>query len=159
MLNFVQVQASGPWGLRPGGEGENFNHRNTSSILRIALKLHFVQNVEPDPREICSAFHGAGTEIGRKGAFCKDLIVRSLTNFIFISRFTFQGALGKVYLLATFTAHMCTVKLIRKDFFFFSTVWTFTAKGFKMLELSKAGTMLWSGHDILLSQRSLYNAW
>ena len=29
-------------------EDENFNHRNTLSILRIALKLHFVQNVEPD---------------------------------------------------------------------------------------------------------------
>jgi hypothetical protein len=85
--------------------------------------------------------------------------VRPLTNFNFILRFSFQGALGKVYLLATFTAHMCTVKLIRKDFFFFSTVWTFTAKGFEMLELSKAGTMLWSGHDILLFQRSLYNAW
>jgi hypothetical protein len=42
-------------------EGENFNHRNTFSILRIALKLHFVQNVEPD------------TEIGQKGAFCKGL--------------------------------------------------------------------------------------
>ncbi len=53
-------------------EGENFNHpsticrtygagRNTLSILRIKLKLHFVQNVEPD------------TEIGQKGAFCKGL--------------------------------------------------------------------------------------
>jgi hypothetical protein len=42
-------------------EGENFNHRNTLSILRIALKLHFVQNVEPD------------TEIGQKRAFCKGL--------------------------------------------------------------------------------------
>ncbi len=42
-------------------EGENFNHRNKLSILRIALKLHFVQNVEPD------------TEIGQKGAFCKGL--------------------------------------------------------------------------------------
>ena len=42
-------------------EGENFNHRNTLSILRIALKLHFVQNVESD------------TEIGQKGAFCKGL--------------------------------------------------------------------------------------
>jgi hypothetical protein len=42
-------------------EGENFNHRNTWSILRIKLKLHFVQNVEPD------------TEIGQKGAFCKGL--------------------------------------------------------------------------------------
>ncbi len=61
MLNFVQVQASGPWGLRPGGEGENFNHRNTFSILRMKLKLHCVQNVEPD------------TEIGQKGAFCKGL--------------------------------------------------------------------------------------
>ncbi len=29
-------------------EGENFNHRNTFSILRIKLKLHCVQNVEPD---------------------------------------------------------------------------------------------------------------
>ncbi len=28
--------------------GENFNHRHTLSILRIALKLHFVQNVEPN---------------------------------------------------------------------------------------------------------------
>ncbi|MEE8552662.1 MAG: hypothetical protein V3S72_05125, partial [Desulfobacterales bacterium] len=42
-------------------EGENFNHRNTYSILRIKLKLHCVQNVEPD------------TEIGQKGAFCKGL--------------------------------------------------------------------------------------
>ena len=42
--------------------GENFNHRNTLSILRIALKLHFVQNVEPN------------AEIGQKGAFCKGLI-------------------------------------------------------------------------------------
>ncbi len=52
-------------------EGENFNHPaeigtgiHTLSILRIALKLHFMQNVEPNPREIGSAFHGAGTEIG-----------------------------------------------------------------------------------------------
>jgi hypothetical protein len=42
-------------------EGENFNHRNTLSILRIKLKLHCVQNVEPD------------TEIGQKRAFCKGL--------------------------------------------------------------------------------------
>ncbi len=42
-------------------EGENFNRRNTLSILRIVLKLHFVQNVESD------------TEIGQKGAFCKGL--------------------------------------------------------------------------------------
>jgi hypothetical protein len=40
-------------------EGENFNHRNTWSILRIKLKLLCEQNVEPD------------TEIGQKGAFCK----------------------------------------------------------------------------------------
>ena len=67
MLNFVQVQASGPWGLRPGGKGESatehwrINHRNTLSILRIKLKLLYEQNVEPD------------TEIGQKGAFCKGL--------------------------------------------------------------------------------------
>jgi len=42
--------------------GENFNHRHTLSISRIALKLHFVQNVEPN------------TEIGQKEAFCKGLI-------------------------------------------------------------------------------------
>ncbi len=42
-------------------EGENFNHRNTLSILRIALKLHFMQNVEPN------------AEIGQKGVFCKGL--------------------------------------------------------------------------------------
>jgi hypothetical protein len=41
--------------------GENFNHRHTLSISRIELKLHFVQNVEPN----------AG--IGQKGAFCKSL--------------------------------------------------------------------------------------
>jgi len=43
--------------------GENFNRRNTLSILRIALKLHFVQNVEPN------------TEIGQKGVFFKGLII------------------------------------------------------------------------------------
>ncbi len=42
-------------------EGENFNRRHTFSIPRIELKLHFVQNVEPN----------AG--IGQKGAFCKGL--------------------------------------------------------------------------------------
>ena len=42
--------------------GENFNHMHTLSISRIALKLHFVQNVEPD------------TEIGQRGAFCKCLL-------------------------------------------------------------------------------------
>jgi hypothetical protein len=29
-------------------EGENFNHRNTCSISRIALKLHCVPKFEPD---------------------------------------------------------------------------------------------------------------
>jgi hypothetical protein len=29
-------------------ESENFNYTNTLSILRIKLKLHCVQNVEPD---------------------------------------------------------------------------------------------------------------
>jgi hypothetical protein len=35
------------------------------------LKLHCVQNVEPDPREIGFAFHRAGTEIGQRGRFAK----------------------------------------------------------------------------------------
>ena len=52
--------------------------RNTLSILRIKLKLHFVQNVEPDPREINFAFHGAGTEIGQKGVLCKGLATLGL---------------------------------------------------------------------------------
>jgi hypothetical protein len=43
-------------------KGENFNHRNTWSILRIKLKLHFVQNVEPDIPPMAG---------GKKGAFCK----------------------------------------------------------------------------------------
>ena len=50
--------------------------RNTLSILRIKLKLHFEPNVEPDPRGIGSApmkwalhfigqaFHRASAEIG-----------------------------------------------------------------------------------------------
>ena len=42
-------------------EGDNFNHRNTLSISRIALKLHFVPKFEPD------------AEIGRKGVFFKGL--------------------------------------------------------------------------------------
>ena len=43
-------------------EGENFNHRNTLSILRIALKLHFVQNVEPDIPPMAG---------GKRGRFAK----------------------------------------------------------------------------------------
>ena len=43
--------------------GENFNHRNTFSILRIALMLHCVPKFEPN------------AEIGQKGAFCKSLIL------------------------------------------------------------------------------------
>ena len=43
-------------------EDENFNHRNTSSISRIALKLHCVPKFESD------------AEIGQKGAFCKGLV-------------------------------------------------------------------------------------
>jgi hypothetical protein len=54
--------------------GENFNHRHTLSISRIELKLHFVQNVEPNPKGIGFAFHRAGTGIGQKGTFSKGLI-------------------------------------------------------------------------------------
>jgi len=42
-------------------EGDNFNHRNTLSISRIARKLHFVPKFEPD------------AVIGQKGALCKGL--------------------------------------------------------------------------------------
>jgi len=51
-------------------EGENFNHRNTLSILRIALKLHCVPKFEPD------------TEIEQNGVFFKGLkitIMRSIS--------------------------------------------------------------------------------
>ena len=43
-------------------EDENFNHRNTLSILRIAIKLHFVQNVEPDIPQVAG---------GKRGRFAK----------------------------------------------------------------------------------------
>ena len=55
-------------------EVENFNHRNTYGISRIKLKLHFVHNVETDPREIGSAFHRASAEIGQKVVFCNGLM-------------------------------------------------------------------------------------
>ena len=48
-------------GMDAPSQRENCNHRHTLSISRIELKLHFVQNVEPD----------AG--IGQKGAFFKGL--------------------------------------------------------------------------------------
>ncbi len=47
-------------------EDENFNRRNTLSILRIKLKLLCEQNVESD------------TEIGEKGAFFKGLTITIL---------------------------------------------------------------------------------
>ncbi|MEE8480345.1 MAG: hypothetical protein V3T59_03800, partial [Desulfobacterales bacterium] len=55
--------------------GENFNHRNTLSILRIALKLHFVQNVEPVDKS-----RSSGTQkLGKRGRFAKvSLVKRSL---------------------------------------------------------------------------------
>jgi hypothetical protein len=44
-------------------EGENFNHRNTLSISRInPPKAGGGLKLEPDPREIGFAFHGAGAE-------------------------------------------------------------------------------------------------
>ena len=50
-------------------KGENFNHRPTWRISRIEPMLHFVQNVEPDPRGIGPRFHGAGADIGQRGPF------------------------------------------------------------------------------------------
>ena len=43
-------------------EGKNFNHRNTLGILRIKLKLHFVQNVESDIPPVAG---------GKRGRFAK----------------------------------------------------------------------------------------
>jgi len=43
-------------------EGKNFNHRNTLGILRIKLKLHFVQNVESDIPPMAG---------GKRGRFAK----------------------------------------------------------------------------------------
>ncbi len=48
-------------------EGENFNHRNTLSILRIALKLHFVQNVESDTGTLVKRQR----YLGKRGRFAK----------------------------------------------------------------------------------------
>jgi len=47
--------------------GENFNHRNTLSILRIALKLHFVQNVEPNAGTLVKRQR----YLGKRGRFAK----------------------------------------------------------------------------------------
>jgi len=54
-------------------EGENFNHRHTLCISRIKLKLHFVQNVEPDAR------------IGQNRIFFKDFHPwRASPGYVFI---------------------------------------------------------------------------
>ncbi len=47
-------------------EGENFNHRNTFSISRIALKLHCVPKFEPDADigQISEDFERGRFEIG-----------------------------------------------------------------------------------------------
>ena len=57
--------------------------RNTWSISRIKVKLHFVQNVEIDPREIGSAFHRASAEPCPPPADWakKDVLQRSQTHF------------------------------------------------------------------------------
>jgi len=53
-------------------EGENFNHKNTCSISRIELKLHFVQNVEPDA--VCPVVAIAKTEDWAKGGVLKPAL-------------------------------------------------------------------------------------
>ncbi len=47
-------------------EGENFNHRNTCNISRIALKLHCVPKFEPDADigQISADFERGRFEIG-----------------------------------------------------------------------------------------------
>jgi hypothetical protein len=53
-------------------EGENFDRRNTLSILRInPPKFGGGLKFEYDPREIGSAFHGASAEIGQRGGVAK----------------------------------------------------------------------------------------
>ncbi len=56
-------------------EGENFNHRNTLSILRIALKPHFVQNVEPNAGTLVKLQR----YLGKRGRFAKVSIFRMRT--------------------------------------------------------------------------------
>jgi hypothetical protein len=51
-------------------EDKNFNHRHTLSISRInPPKFGGGLKFESDPREIGSAFHGAGADIGEKDSF------------------------------------------------------------------------------------------
>ena len=53
---------------------ENFNRRNTPSILRInPPKFGGGLKFESDPGEIGFIFHRANTEIGQKGTFYKGL--------------------------------------------------------------------------------------
>ena len=47
-IGFAEGEPVRARGMNAPSQRENFNHRNTFSISRIALKLHFVQNVEPD---------------------------------------------------------------------------------------------------------------
>ncbi len=48
-------------------EGENFNHRNTLSILRIALMLHCVPKFETVDKS-----RSSGTQkLGKRGRFAK----------------------------------------------------------------------------------------
>ncbi len=48
-------------------EDENFNHRNTLSILRIALKLHYVPKFESDTGTLVKRQR----YLGKKGRFAK----------------------------------------------------------------------------------------
>jgi len=61
-------------------EGENFNRRNTLSILRIALKVSADASlrVTKVPKFLPDA------EIGRKGAFCKGISSQADDLYIFV---------------------------------------------------------------------------
>ena len=81
MFNFVQVQASGPWGLRPGGEDEGFNRRHTLSISRIY-----------PPPNFGGLKSESDAEIGQKGTFCKGLNgIASGTTALFNEEDTYTG--------------------------------------------------------------------
>ncbi|MEE8480726.1 MAG: hypothetical protein V3T59_05740 [Desulfobacterales bacterium] len=75
MLNFVQVQASGPLGLRPGGEGENFNHPDKLHRDKHPYIEYFEDSAKASLRakfEPVYKSRSSGTQkLGKRGHFAK----------------------------------------------------------------------------------------
>ena len=61
-----------------------------------------------------------------------------------------QRALAEINLLAATLTAMGFIEFIRKDFLGFAAGWALALKGFQILELFIARTMLWCGHANLL---------